>query len=67
VAATEYHGGIYWPELWEVTGLRGTPQDQAIWGRAFNRAVDRLGMATFPGLPLPFVGPILMHAGLPTA
>ena len=66
VAATDYHGGIYWPELWGATGLRGTSQDQGIWGRAFNQAVDRLGMATFPELPLPFVGPILMHAGLPT-
>ena len=66
VAATGYHGGTYWPELWETTGFPGTSQDQAIWGRSFNRAVDRLGMATFPELPLHFVGPILMHAGIPT-
>ena len=66
VAATEYHGGTYWPEWWEIAGFQGTSQDQRIWGRAFNRAVDRLGMATFPELPLHFVGPILMHAGIPT-
>jgi hypothetical protein len=65
VAATEYHGGTYWPEFWETVGLHGTAQDQGIWGRAFNRAIDRLGMATFPDLPLPFLGPILMHAGIP--
>ena len=59
VAATGYHGGTYWPELWETTGFPGTSQDQGIWGRAFNRAVDRLGMATFPELPLHFVGPDL--------
>ena len=66
VAATQYHGGIYWPQLWETADYHGTSQDQGIWGRAFNRAIDRLGMATFPDLPLHFVGPILMHAGLPT-
>ena len=66
VAATRYEGGTYWPALWDVTGFAGTSQDQGIWGRAFNRAVDGLGMATFPGLPLHFVGPILMHAGIPS-
>ena len=66
VAATEYRGGVLWPQLWETAAYRGTSHDQGIWGRAFNRAIDRLGMATFPDLPLHFVGPILMHAGLPT-
>ena len=66
VAATRYHGGIYWPELWEATGYRGMAQDQGVWGRAFNRAVAHLGMPTFPELPLHFVGPILMHAGIPS-
>jgi superfamily I DNA/RNA helicase len=66
VAATNYHGGIYWPQLWEVAEYDGNPQDQKIWGDAFNQAVDRLGMATFPDLPLRYVGPILMHAGLPS-
>ena len=66
MAATGYRGGVFWPQLWETADYRGTSQDQGIWGRAFNRAIDRLGMATFPDLPLHFVGPILMHAGLPT-
>jgi hypothetical protein len=66
VAVTDYKGGTYWPALWKVTGCQGTPQEQGIWGRAFTRAVDRLGMPTFPDLPLHFVGPILMHAGIPT-
>ena len=65
VAAENFQGGMYWPVLWTVTGFDGTALDQGIWGRAFNRAVERLGMATFPGLPLTYVGPILMHAGLP--
>ena len=66
VAATRYRGGTYWPELCETARFRATPQDQRIWGRAFNTAVGRLGMATFPDLPRAFVGPILMHAGIPT-
>ena len=66
VAVTDYKGGSYWPALWEAVGFQGTAQDQGIWGPAFNKAIDRLGMATFPELPLHFVGPILMHAGIPT-
>jgi superfamily I DNA/RNA helicase len=65
-AAVRYRGGTYWPALWETTGFQGTSQDQRIWGQAFNTAIDRLGMATFPDLPKPFLGPILMHAGIPT-
>ena len=65
VAVTDYKGGTYWPALWKITGCQGTQQEQGIWGRAFTRAVDRLGMPTFPDLPLHFVGPILMHAGIP--
>jgi superfamily I DNA/RNA helicase len=66
VAAENFLGGTYWPVLWKITEFEGTALDQGIWGRAFNRAVERLGMATFPGLPLTYVGPILMHAGLPS-
>ena len=36
VAATGYHGGTYWPELWETTGFPGTSQDQGIWGRCIQ-------------------------------
>ena len=52
VAAENFLGGKYWPVLWKVTGFDGTALDQGIWGRAFKKAVERLGMATFPGLPL---------------
>jgi superfamily I DNA/RNA helicase len=65
VAATDYEEGTYWPALWAAAGFPGTPQDQEIWGRAFRTATGRLGMATFPELPLPSVEPILLHAGLP--
>jgi hypothetical protein len=67
VAARDDQGRDYWPALWEATGFPGTPQDQEVWGRAFNAAISRLGMATFPELPFPSVGPVLMHAGLPAS
>jgi hypothetical protein len=65
VAATDYRGGTYWPALWAAAGFQGTPQDQETWGRAFNMATGRLGMAMFPGLSLPAAEPVLMHAGIP--
>lgn len=67
VAATHYQGGHYWPALWDQTQLRDpAAADQVTWGQAFLAATDRLGLAAFPGLPHPFVGPVVMHAGLPT-
>lgn len=66
VAAAHYEGGSYWPPLWETAGFRGGTGDQAIWGRAFIAAIERIGLPAFPELPLPYVGPILMHAGIPT-
>lgn len=65
-ALTGYESGTYWRALWSCAGYRGTTQDQAIWGEAFARAVAYLGMPTFSDMPLRYVGPILMHAGIPT-
>jgi len=64
-AVTGYEAGTYWRALWAAVKYPGTTQDQAIWGEAFVRAVANLGMATFPDMPLRYVGPILMHAGIP--
>jgi hypothetical protein len=66
VAATRYRGGTYWPELWSTAGLTPGQNDGAAWGRAFIYALELMGMPAFPELPLPYVGPILMHAGIPT-
>jgi hypothetical protein len=40
--------------------------DGSAWGTAFIDALGRLGMPAFAELPLRYVGPILMHAGIPT-
>ncbi|MHB1594778.1 MAG: hypothetical protein ACYCO9_17805 [Streptosporangiaceae bacterium] len=66
VAATRYQGGTYWPALWDTAGFRGSESDQTDWGRAFIAALKLIGMPAFPELPLAYVGPIVMHAGIPT-
>ena len=66
VAATRYRGGTYWPALWDTAGFVPGQNDGTAWGRAFIYALERLEMPAFPELPLPYVGPILMHAGIPT-
>ncbi|MBX6383125.1 MAG: hypothetical protein IRZ07_09150 [Microbispora sp.] len=65
VAARDLKQGTFWPELWKAVRYRGLPEEQTIWGRGFVAAIDALGMPTFPGMPMAYVGPILMHAGIP--
>jgi hypothetical protein len=65
VAAADDQGGTYWDALWEAARFQGTAEDEEIWGRAFNTAVGRLGMAVFPELPLASAGSVMMHAGVP--
>lgn len=65
VAVTGYEQGTYWPALWKATGYTGSSGDQQTWGTAFARAVSRLGLPTFSHSPLPYLGLILMHAGIP--
>ena len=64
-AVSGYEAGTYWPALWKTARYPGSVQDQTVWGQAFALAVERLGMATFSGLPLRYLSPILMHAGIP--
>lgn len=64
-AVSGYEAGTYWPALWKATRYSGSAQDQGVWGQAFTGAVKRLGMPTFTGMPLRYLGPILMHAGIP--
>lgn len=66
VAARNYQQGTFWPQLWDAVGHSGEPADQKIWGTGFLAALDRLGMPDFGWMPLRYVGPILMHAGMPS-
>ncbi len=65
VAVKGYKRGTYWPALWQATGYEGKLDDQHIWGEAFIRSASRLGLPTFQDMSLRYVGPILMHAGIP--
>ena len=65
VAARDLKQGTFWPELWKAVRHPGLPEEQTIWGRGFAAAVDALGMPTFPGMPMVYVSPILMHTGIP--
>lgn len=64
-AVSGYEAGTYWPALWRSAQYPGSAPDQAVWGQAFGLALEQLGMATFPSMPLRFIGPVLMHAGIP--
>ncbi|WP_433243467.1 hypothetical protein ACQPYK_39885 [Streptosporangium sp. CA-135522] len=66
VAARGYRQGTFWPELWKAVRYQGLPEDQTVWGQGFVAAVDSLGMPTLPDMPMPYLGPILMHTGIPT-
>ena len=64
-ATTVYQGGEFWPGFWATCGIRPTPQDQALWGKSFLAALSSLGLPCFPDLPMRYLGPILMHTGIP--
>ncbi|GAB2445485.1 hypothetical protein GCM10027187_08500 [Streptosporangium sandarakinum] len=66
IAARGYRQGTFWPELWNAIRFPGLPEEGTVWGRGFTAALGSLGMPTFPDMPMPYLGPILMHTGIPT-
>lgn len=67
-AAEHYHQGTFWPALRDLAGVHGQTF-QADWGTAFLANLRALGLPDFSDIEDPgarFVGPILMHAGVPT-
>ena len=65
VAVTSYAHGAYWPEFWREARYRGNPNDQRVWGEAFAVSLTRLGLPAFRDSSRTYVGPVLMHAGIP--
>lgn len=65
VAVTSFAQGAYWPAFWAAVRYEADSNDQHVWGDAFARAASRLGLPTFPDSTQRYVGPILMHAGIP--
>ncbi|MFC5290034.1 hypothetical protein ACFPM7_23515 [Actinokineospora guangxiensis] len=66
IAAREYRQGELWPELWRSLEYDGDQYDRVTWGQGFHSAVRRLGMPDFTEMGTRYVGPILMHTGIPT-
>lgn len=66
VAATEYEDNTFWPALWKIAEYAGSPQDQTVWGQAFTQSLTQLGLPAFSGIGKTYLGPILMHAGIPS-
>jgi hypothetical protein len=67
VAIRDYAHGAFWPWLWQAVRYPGESHDAAIWGDGFSRALGLLWLPTFPFMPTPYIGPILMHSGMPTS
>ena len=65
VAVTGYAQGTYWPALWKTAGYTGNATDQQVWGEAFAVSAARLGLPAFAHSSYRYIGPVLMHAGIP--
>ena len=69
IAVDHYEHGTFWPKLTEAMQIRPGQLFSQEWGSAFLDNLETLGMPQFDDIDDPglrFVGPILMHAGMPT-
>lgn len=69
VAAEHYAHGTFWRPLASILGIDGGQGFQQEWGSAFLDNLLTLGLPDFHDIEDPgarFVGPILMHSGVPT-
>ncbi|WP_405393450.1 hypothetical protein [Microbispora hainanensis] len=68
VAVHYYRQGTFWPYLKTALGYSrfSVPQDSTAWGAAFLAALKKFRLPLFPEREQKYVGPILMHAGIPT-
>ncbi len=67
VAVDVYEGGEFWPGFWRTCEITSSenPLLAKIWGTEFLNALAKLDFPVFEGLPKKYLGPILMHAGIP--
>ena len=69
IAVDHYEHGTFWPKLTEAMQIRPGQLFSQDWGKAFLDNLETLGMPQFDDIDdagQRFVGPILMHAGMPT-
>ena len=62
IASSHYDVGTFWPKV--PYGLRVDANRQTETGKAFQRALTRMGLSRFT-TPHRYLGEILMHAGVP--
>lgn len=65
-ASKFYTHGTYWPLFFEEIKFPDGQKSRAMWADHFHTGISRLGLPSFRELPLANLGPILMHAGVPT-
>lgn len=65
LGALDYRQGNYWSGVWETAGIPPGQQTSTHWGNAFLSGLRQFDLPQFDELPLPYVGPVLMHAGVP--
>ncbi|GAT68512.1 hypothetical protein PS9374_04177 [Planomonospora sphaerica] len=68
VAAHDYREGTFWRYWWEAIYYQelAGQQDAKAWGQAFLNALRTFRLPLFSERSMRYVGPILMHAGIPT-
>lgn len=67
VAVEDYAGGNFWPQLSHRVRVKNGQQFQREWGDAFLANLEALGLPDFDDIEgQKYVGPILMHSGVPT-
>lgn len=65
--AVESYAASYWPQLSQRVGVRNGQGFQQEWGDAFLANLAALGLPRFDEIEgLRYLGPILMHSGVPT-
>jgi hypothetical protein len=65
-AVDGYQAGAFWDSFRRLSGADFDHAAQKAIGEAFLRGLRKLGLPTFPDAPKPVLGPVLMHAGVPT-
>ena len=72
LAAEVYEKGDFWTGFWKRVDPKVQSRNELtklsnFWADQYLKSLRQLGLPTFPSLKLTNVGPILMHAGVPTA
>lgn len=67
LGALRYDAGGFWPRFFAATRVSERQGDQAEWGDVFLAVLARFGSPAFEEIPRKYLGPILLHAGVPKA